>query len=395
VPQTVRRATILAACLAVIGGLAALPTAPAGASSPVKPASFGLPVGVSGLSSVEVETVLSGIPLSDLNATQLGGVLAALPGLSGFPEAKLKEGIAEAIASLSAKGDTVGQLVAGTGLLATLETDLVKLLSVPELLALLKGETLSAVLTKALSATSSSTLLGELVGKSSEPEKLIAQLLGDANPAALEGLLGSKLAAAPFVSTTVGGLATEVGVTAQKLAEDLGTTTVELPPTALALTAELLSGKTIGVLDGLGGLTLTLLTPTKESGSGTGGSGGSGSTSGVTVLVNAGSANTPSSSHRGSKASLKFKILSHRVSGGTLTVVFQVPGAGVVTFSGWGIRTRRASAVKAGRLTVHTALTRLAAAAVRRHHSHRKVTLRASFRSTAGRTAIARSAVAL
>jgi uncharacterized membrane protein YgcG len=404
----------------LVASLAALPTVPAGAS-PVRGDGILTPVSVSTFGSGEVEAVLSGLPLEDISAAELGDVLAQLPGLKTLPSTALQQSLTTAIEELAAKGDTLGQLNNPTELIGDLGTQLGKVLSLGELLSLLKGGTLSSLLTSALKSLPSGELLGGLLGSSAHPEQLIEHLLGSLDPSTLQGLLGSTLGGEPFTHTTVSELATKLGTTTEGLVGDLGTTIAQLPSTAMALTAPLTNGKLLSVLDGLGGVSLALLTPPHEEGSkgsgssgggGSGGSGGaggsgspgsgstgsSGSSSGApgstTVVVN--SIATPpvaATASSGSFSRPSVKVISRHVRGHRVTLVLQVSGPGALTVTGKGVRKISTQAARAERLTVHTALTRAGAASVRRHGRALKVTLRVSFRSVGGPSAAASTAV--
>jgi hypothetical protein len=417
-------ATVLSAALLSL--LAALPAAPANAGAPTAAPSTTLPATISALSAGEVEKVLAEVPLSDLGAAQVTEALSKLPGLSTLPSGALSK----TVESLMGKGATVGQLLEPTEVLTTLETELHKLLSLPELLALLKGQSLQTLLTGSLGALSASQLLDTLLGSSSEPQQLIGELLAAVNPTKLEGLLGSTLTGEPFSKTTVGSLASGLGVTVKEFSETLGS---PLSETTMALTAPLTNGKTLGVLNGLEGIALTLLSPAghesgKESestgqggsgGSSSGGSGGSGGTGGaggagatekessapggngsggsttsgassgtpgaVTVLLSDPLATpAPAAVQASPKAVGKLEILSHRVRGGLATIVVQVPAAGKISLGARGVRPVHRQASQAERLTLRTALTKAGASSLRKHRNHLQLRLTASFKPTGG-----------
>jgi hypothetical protein len=104
--------------------------------------------------------------------------------------------------------------------------------------------------------------------------------VSDLDLTTLKGLLGSTLSGEPFTQTTVGDLAASLGTTAETLATDLGTTTKELPATAMALTTPLSNGNLLSLLDGLGGLSLSVLHIGEEGGGGSVGNGGVGGAGG-------------------------------------------------------------------------------------------------------------------
>ena len=159
-----------------------------------------------------------------------------------------------------------------------LETVIKRLLSPSELVGLLKGQTLKELLTNALGSVEPTKLISEAVAKSEDPGELVTQALSGVNPEKLESAVGSTLAGDPFSTTTVGELANSYGTTEAGLTEALGTSSEQLPPTAMALTAPLTDGKTLGVLSGTEGLSLATL---EGSEGGLGGLGGSGGVGGV------------------------------------------------------------------------------------------------------------------
>jgi uncharacterized membrane protein YgcG len=377
---------------------------PAGAS-----AASGSPV--SALPTAEVEKALSGIPLEDLSASELSKLLATR--LSGSPTTGLKQALTEAIEGLAQRGGTVGQLKGSSALVSELESGLNGLLP-GGLLGLLTDHTVS----EALGSLDARELVGELLKSASEsgqplaPGELLEQLLAAPGSApgleTLATLLGSSLpSGAPVSVSTVEGLAGQVGTTSQGLAKDFGTNTSQLLPTAMALTAPLTDGKTLGVLGALEGIDVGTLTPELPGGSGgsggsggtgsssgsAGGSGGSGgsaggsSTPGTTTVVNELSLPGESSPGAGGgavKALTKVKIVSHRVKGDKVTLVVQVPAAGRLRITGKHLESVSRQADKAERVTVTAVLTKAGAASVRGHARRLRVRLELSFESVSG-----------
>jgi hypothetical protein len=144
-----------------------------------------VPASVSAVPSGEAEELLSGISLSDLNTAQLTEALSSLPGLSGFSPSKLNPALRKAIESLQVKNAKLGKLLEPSEVVPTLETELKKLLSVLELLSLLKGETLTSKLTAALGSLTPSELVDTLVSSSASPQTLLAQAFAGINTQAL------------------------------------------------------------------------------------------------------------------------------------------------------------------------------------------------------------------
>ncbi|HXP98531.1 MAG TPA: hypothetical protein VN845_00530, partial [Solirubrobacteraceae bacterium] len=257
--------------------LAALPTTPATASPPTPSTTLTNPV--SALPAGEVEKLLAGIPLSGLNATELAEALSKLPGLSTLPAGKLKEALSKVVEGLTNKNATVGELLDSTETVPTLETELGSLLSLQELLelpTLLKGKSLTTQLTEALGSLHPSELLDKALSSDGTPEQLLTQLFASLD---LEPLLNTTLTGEPFDKTTVGELASKLGMTPATLDKELDTNTTELPETATALTTPLTDGKTLGVLDGLDAVTLGLLNSPEGKSGKEGGAGQEGSDS--------------------------------------------------------------------------------------------------------------------
>ncbi len=407
---------------------------PAGAQAAVGPLVAQPAVSVSPLASGEVEEVLESVPLRDLPAARLSETLAQLPGLSALPEGSLRAGLQNVIEQLAGNGDTLGQLLGSGELASKLRSQLLSLLTLEELNdlpALLEGKSLSSVLEGALGSVGASQLLAKLLGSAGEPgepEQLIEEVLGASNPESLRTLLGSTLAGEPFTTGTVEEVAQSAGTTAEGLASEFGTTSSQLPAAAMALTAPLSDGKTLGVLDGLDGLDLGLLGPAQEGpagggsgGSGAGGPGGSGggasggndsgsaggaggsggagggpSTPGGVTLVVDEPAAQGSTAHGGAAATAaKVAILKRMVRRGVVTLVVRVPAAGRLTIAGKGVRSVSRQTDKAERLTVRVTLTKAAAASLRRHHRSARLTLDARFASVGGPASTASTAVTL
>jgi hypothetical protein len=272
----------------------------------------------------------------------------------------------------------------------------------------------------------SNTTLAEVIndvtgqGVKTNPAEVVSMLLGKLTPtqgtalaeelfkrvpsSSLNSLLGSSLTGQPFTQTTVGDLANKVGITSEKLAEDLGTTALQLPATTTALTAPLANAKLLTILAGPEGLKVTTV-ETKESKeaakekeakeskeakergeTGTPGSNGSSGSTSVVVSLPAAAVATPASTPGTTtpKAVAKIKILSHRVKGHIATLVLQIPASGKVVVSGGGVRAVGKGATKAERLTVQVPLSKAGTASLRKRHNRLSVALKASFKPTSG-----------
>ncbi len=400
----------------VMALILALHAIPARATQ-ANPSPHAVPVAVSTLPPKEVQEVLSGIPLEDLNAAQLSELLSQLPGLGTVNTAKLQEALTKSIEGLAGEGGTLAQLNNPTELITSLEGQLKEVLSLPELLALLKGEGLTSLLTSGLGTPEATQLLGGLLSSSKDPKQLIEQALGAVSTEKLDTLLGTSLNGEAVGVSTVEGLAGQLGTTDEGLAEALGTTTSKLPAKALALTAPLTNGKTLGMLNGVEGLTLGLLSAAQKekeeagggsgggaggSGGGPGGSGGSGGSSGgssgtpggTTIVVNAlAPQGAPTLASATQAGTVKLRILSWRVRGHAVTLLVQVPAAGKLALSGRGLRSQHAQASRAERMKLRTSLTRAGVASLRGHGRHVRTTLRLSFAPVNGRSSSTSAAV--
>ncbi len=390
---------VLAASL--LGALAALPTGAAQAGSPA----------ITPISTEQVETVLGQTPLSTLDSSQLVGILSKVPALEGLNAGELEEALEKALATLTSHGGDLQELLSGGGA-ADLKSGLEEALGpLSGLLSTLLGGNPLTKLTEALKTENVQGVLGELLGKATQPQQLIGDILAALNPQHLQELLGSSLTGEPFSKLNVGEVAGKAGTTGEDLVGELGKTTTELPETAMALTAPLTSGKELAVLNGLKGVTLGLLEGAGKtveglgggsggsggggSGGGTGGTGGAGSNggaggsgggsggSGTTVVVQN---SRPGSA--GAKATTtavgKLKLVSHHVKGHTATIVVQVPSAGYLTMSSKGLKALSRQTARSERVTLTAALTRAGTAALRKHHQRMKLVLKLSFKPTSG-----------
>jgi len=389
--------TIVAGVSAALAAGLAVPTRASAAEA----------VEVSAIKTPEVEKILAGVPLEDISAADLSEILAKFPALEGLP--LIGPQLKAAIELLAAKGGTLGQLLKG------------------------EGGGLSGLITGALGSVKAREALGELLSAPGvQPEKLVGELLEQPSPEGrLKEVLGTGLSSEPFSKSTVEELAGKAGTSAEGLAKELGTTAEKLPANAIALTAPLKGGKTLGVLDGLEGIDLgTLTNPGGSGGSGgsgsSGGSGGSGSAGGsggsgsggsgssggsggsggnggsaggapgsTTVVIDEPTAQSASVPGSGAAATLRrVRIVSRKVKGDAVTVIVQVPAAGRVALSGTGLRSARRQADAAERLTLRSVLTRTGAASLRAHHRRLKVTLRISFKPVAGSSSAASTTIA-
>jgi hypothetical protein len=249
-----------------------------------------------------------------------------------------------------------------------------------------------------------STLLGKLTP--TQGTALIEELFGSVPSSSLNSLLGSTLTGQPFTQTTVGDLANKLGITTEKLAEDLGVTALQLPATVTALTAPLANGKLLTVLDGPEGLQVTTV-ETKEAAkereakeskeakerSETGSSGSNGTSGATSVVVNLPAAAVAATPAAASKTVAKIEILSHRVKGHIATLVLEIPVAGKIVVSGGGVRAVGKGATKAERLTVQVPLSKAGTASLRKRHNRLSVALKASFKPTSGPSSSASATV--
>lgn len=400
----------LAASLTVaLVGLTPPPTADASAPS------------VSALSNAELEGLLSSVPLQSVSQAQLSEALAKR--LSRAPTGQLKAALEKTIEGLAAKGDTIGQLAGSPELISELEKQLAALsplerLNLEELLGVLGGRTLSSVLSEELGSLDGREVVGALLKAASEPgqligpETVIERVLMAPSSTSLEQLLGTTLAGEPFSRSTVEGLASREGMSAEGLAEDFDATTTQLPGEAMTLAAPLADGKQLVVLDAVEGVDLGTLTdePAGSGGSGgagsgsSGGTGGPGGTGGSTgsssgapgsmTIVNqlaAPGATSPSAK----AASGKVRVLRHKLKGDTITLVVQTPAAGSLTVDGKGVKPLSEQASHAEQLTARAVLTKAEASTLRRRHRRLEVTLEVSFKPVSGSRSSARTQVVI
>ena len=382
-----RRLIGLAMSVAMLGLVAALPTVPEAAAAPTITT---LPVG-------EVEAVLAKTPLSALPVASLREVLAGLPALEGVEASAVEAALEQTIQTLTGKGDTLGELLSGGESATLLAGELKAALGLlgPLLETFLGGNPVTK-LTEALESTTAGQVLGELAGGSAEPGQLISGALAGIEPAALLGLLGTTLSGEPFAKLDVAELAGQLGLAPSALVEALGQTLASAPESALALTAPLSDGRTLSILDGTGGLVLgTVEHAVEEVGEGvkggegggsggTGGSGGAGAPGGsTTVLVIQPGANPGPVAMGATTLAGRVKVIGHRVRRHRATLVVQVPAAGLLSTAAHGIRAVRRETARAGRLTLHLALTAAGTAALRRHRRVR-IPVRVTFQPVAG-----------
>ena len=370
--RPVRATAPLLLAVAAIGLLALIPTARAQAGTPT----------VTVLPAEEVEALLAGTPLGSLPTEKLAEAISELQGLEGAEPQKLQETLQKLIEGLTS-GTTLGELLGGgespTGFQEKLEGLLGPLsLKLEELL----GGNPAAKLSEALQSAGAGEVLGKLLELSSEPQALVAQLLGALGPESLQGLLGTVPTGEPFSASTVEELAGKLETTPQALAAELGKSAEQLPGSAMALTGPLANGETLAVLNGLGGITLGLLKETGSTVGLTGGTGGPGAGGGSGAPVTVGAA--PSPGAPGTAASRKLRLISHRVKGALATVVVEVPAAGSLAARGRGVRSLRRETARAERVTLHPALARAASAALRRHHRRMKVPFSVTFAPVGG-----------
>jgi hypothetical protein len=269
-----RIATVLVAGL--FGVLAALPAASASASSSASGVPLQASTGVGSpdtatlalgrwLTPTEAEKLLEGLPIGKgvgaISPEALAKALAGLPGLQALDVGHLEESLKSTLEGLGS-GATLEDLKNPTSLVATLETTLDKLLSLPELLkleGLLGGEPLGLKLEEALTKVEPSELLAELLGSSSKPEALLEELLGVLPAELVESILGEGLGGGPLSSMTVSELAADLGITVKVLLEQIGETASQLPETKEILLDPLANGEVLSVLDGTNRIVLGTL----------------------------------------------------------------------------------------------------------------------------------------
>ena len=337
-----------------MAALAALPVAPVQASAPGAEI---VPV-----SPVAAREVLEAVPLEALSESELAGVIGQRPGFEDLPEPTLTYALEEVLETLADQGVTVKALGNPGELVPALEQALAKLLSSEELAALLKGATLSAVLTNALAGIEPEELVEQALESSDDPEVLLTQAMYGVNPELLENAVGSTLAGEPFMELSVGQLESALGVSQGQVTDALGTSTEKLPDTANAFSTPLSDGHTLGVLDKLQSV----------------------DPAGTTTLVISGPAFAGSGATGSAAAAGRVKVISHKVHGNSTTVVLQVPSAGSVTLSGNALKKVTQQTAKSERVTVKSTLTEAGIASRRHHHKGMSVKLDVTFRPLTG-----------
>jgi hypothetical protein len=248
----------------------------------------------------QLEKLLSGLPLKDLNATQLAHYLAGLEGIGALATlhhgllgkelgaAGLEQGLTEAIEQLKLGNSsaTLGELANAKEMLPALEGKLGGLLKT--LLGSLLSTEQSESLEHALNTVDLQQLVGSLLSSTTPKEQLATELstlagglfgeLGAEDQ--LESLLGS-LPTGSFAPKSVKEVSEELGTTPKVVSEELGQTTATLPETATMLTAPLTKGKLAGIAPAAKGLALGILGAGSEALEGEGhGRGGEGEGSG-------------------------------------------------------------------------------------------------------------------
>jgi hypothetical protein len=225
------------------------------------------------LPTVELETLLSSLPLEDLSATQLAHYLAGLEGINELTKLEmgllsgkhlgvkgLEETLSKAIEQLGASAK-LGELAQVEDLLpaleAALEGKLGGLLSV--LLGALPGS--GSGVESALGSLNLDQLVGSLLSSTKPEEQLASELSGLAGglfgelntEGKLGDLLGSELTGG-FVPKNVKEVAEELQSTPKAVSEELGQTATQLPETTTMLTAPLTEGKVVGLAPAVDGL---------------------------------------------------------------------------------------------------------------------------------------------
>jgi hypothetical protein len=105
-----RAAGSAAVLVAMIALLAALPTAAAKATTPPTP-NITLPVAVSAVPAGQLEALLDGLPLAELDAGEVAKAVAELPGLDLLPAGKVEEAVTHVVETLGGEGKSFEQLL--------------------------------------------------------------------------------------------------------------------------------------------------------------------------------------------------------------------------------------------------------------------------------------------
>jgi hypothetical protein len=397
--------------LALSAMLAAVPAAQAQAG------------GVNPLPSPALEELLgeatlggAGIPLAALDVPALATILTEQPAIGELETVKglkgsVAHGIEEAIEEVGADEEELEELVGAFGLAFDLEGHLEAIYEAspdgqkagaPEFEEAVEkalGKSPEQAIDEGLEALSLGELLSRLLNRASDPSALIGEIFGAAEQESLDELVGASLSGAPFSRASVGEVAAALGETPTALAETFGAA-VQLPEAATALTALVKDGRDLSVFAATKGLDFALIgtessePPSEPGGGGTppapvipgGGTGPVATTPATGTPPPPPPTSSPSTLAPGASTPAntpKVKILSHRVKGDTVTVLFQLPAAGRLVLRGSDVKLATRTIARAGHASLTTHVTAVGIAALRKHH-RLAVKLRATFTPMAG-----------
>jgi hypothetical protein len=369
--------------------LAAMPVGASAGGTPVTPASVNVSPGE--LADIDVSAL-------GLESSELAGALVKIPALSTLPVGTL-DSLIGGLPTNSTLQDLLAEVKAATGVQVTTGEALGVVLgdaaANPDVLSHLLGEVasllhgtpqagaLQAVLTNLIGGLTPAQLqqLESQLGASGSPAELATTLAGKLANGELDSELATVLSGLGTTAATTGSqAATTVGMTADKLASQLGLGEEALKAASGTSTP---LGSLSGVLDTLAGPTgLTLATvPTTPGGTTTTTNGGSTTTNSTSTT----STTIPgaTTSAKGSTVSGKVKIISHRVKGHTLVLVVRVPSAGELTVTGAHAKRELKKSKKAATVTLRIPLTNAAVADVRRRYKL-EIQLKATFKPASG-----------
>jgi len=402
----------LAACVLCLL-LGALPDAAANADPGPPADTVALPAGgLTALATGELVTLLgeaplgSGVALSALEPAVLAKLLFERPGISAFAAVTglgggigVEHTIEAAFVEMAGEGDELEELLGERDFSLDLEEQLEatyeasaagKKAGAPEFEEAAEAvlmRTPAAAIDEGLKSLDLDELLGLLLAKAHEPSRLAGALFAAVEPTPLEELLGSPLSAGPFAQSTVAEAATAIGISEAQLVGELGESG-ELAAGRIVLSRALANGQALGVFDATDGLAFGLIGKAPATGGGKTEPGGGALpapvTAGTGTVTTTNTVTAPPASPTTTPPpAAPFAIVAHSARGSVVTLVLEIPAAGVLTVHGRGLRSLTRTITHATRLSIRLGASPAGIATLRRHH-RLSVSVLASLRLAGG-----------